>query len=258
MDRKFDMDSTNLYRDRIYRNYISSINPISITEALANFKSRAPYLIRLIKNGFPANLSSDILDLGCGSGALIYLANQLGYMNIIGVDVSSQQVEVAKNIGILNISEGDLFQKLLESPAESFDCVVTFDVLEHFNKNEIIKFVDEIHRVLRKQGIWIIHVPNGDSIFCGRILHGDFTHETAFTPSSILQLLNASGFNKVDIIEDSPVVHGFKSLMRNLLWRLIRRVLYLCLLIETGGIEREAVFSQNFLAIASKSKIRGA
>ena len=99
---------------------------------------------------------------------------------------------------------------------------------------------------------WIIHVPNGESPFGGRSRFGDFTHEQAFTRGSLTQLLLASGFATVACYEDAPAAHGAKSRLRALLWRLIRLALRLYLAVETGDTGRNAIFSQNLLAVAVK------
>jgi hypothetical protein len=117
---------------------------------------------------------------------------------------------------------------------------------------ELIYFIDEVHRVLRKGGKWIIHIPNAESPFAGRIRYGDFTHELAFTRVSITQLLKSSGFSLVTCHEDTPIPHGLKSAVRWLLWKVIRGTLRLYLGAETGAGEKACIFSQNFLTVAVK------
>ncbi|OPX35236.1 MAG: hypothetical protein B1H11_09415 [Desulfobacteraceae bacterium 4484_190.1] len=102
-------------------------------------------------------------------------------------------------------------------------------------------------------GRWIIHTPNAESPFGNRILFGDFTHELAFTRTSLAQILLASGFSRVGCYEDQPVLHGIKSAVRWILWRCIRGVLRLYLAVETGNTGRDAIFSQNFLAVGFKN-----
>jgi hypothetical protein len=86
----------------------------------------------------------------------------------------------------------------------------------------MIPLVDEVPRVLKPSGRWIIHMPNAESPFGSRILFGDYTHEQAFTRTSLGQLLRSSGFAREDCFEDSPVPHGLKSVLRTLGWRVIR------------------------------------
>lgn len=137
-------------------------------------------------------------------------------------------------------------------PDASRDAVVSFDVVEHFRKDELLSFVDEVRRVLRPGGRWIIHTVNGESPFFGRIRYGDFTHEMAFTRESMSQLLLSSGFERVQCFEDTPVPHGVKSSVRWLLWKGIRGGLRLWLAVETGDSGRSAIFTQNLLAVATK------
>jgi hypothetical protein len=81
----------------------------------------------------------------------------------------------------------------------------------------------------------------------------DLTHELAFTRTSINQLLLSSGFSNVQCFEDAPIPHGLTSVVRWLLWKVIRSGLRLYLAAETGDTSRSAIFSQNFLIVADKS-----
>lgn len=207
---------------------------------------------KLIREHFPVDREAMVLDLGCGHGALLHFAQNAGYRNAQGIDRSPQQIAAARKLGIAGVAEGDLFEALRTRPSGSVDAVVTFDVIEHFQKPELIRFVDEVHRVLREGGRWIIHAPNGESPFAGRMAYWDFTHELCFTRMSMAQLLMSSGFARVRCYEDAPVPHGVKSALRWLLWQVIRGTLLLYVTIETGAIDRECVFSQNFLAVAVK------
>src|SRR5207249_2866244 len=127
------------------------------------------------------NKDAAILDLGCGFGALIHFASQLEYRNIRGIDTAPQQVEIAQRLGITDVEQGDLWTALEAQAEASLDVVVTFDVIEHFTRDELLCFVDAVARALKSGGRWIIHVPNGESPFSGRIRYGDLTHELSFT-----------------------------------------------------------------------------
>jgi len=241
------------YRARIYRNYLGDAQKGKTQIGLDKFKSRAPYLKKIIQDHFPQYKEANILELGCGHGAFIYFMQLTGYKNVAGVDISSEQVRVAGELGIKGIIEGDLMDFLTTQSANSQDIVISFDVIEHFKKNELIPFVDEVHRVLRKNGKWIIHTPNGESPFFGRILYGDFTHEQAFTRQSISQILLSSGFKDVQCFEDKPVVHGVKSAVRRILWEVFRQGFLLFNASETGVWDRQSIFTQNLLVIAKRN-----
>jgi 2-polyprenyl-3-methyl-5-hydroxy-6-metoxy-1,4-benzoquinol methylase len=219
---------------------------------LEGLKPRLPYLQKLIRQHFPHNRNAAILDLGCGHGALIHLAQQAAYINLRGVDVSPAQVAAAKELGIKNVEQGDIMEVLANESDEAFDCLISFDLIEHFNRNELIPLVDQVHRVLKPGGRWIIHTPNAESPFGMRMHYWDITHELAFTRTSLSQLLLSSGFSLLDCYEDQPIPHGAISLFRWSLWKIIRLFLRFCLAIETGDTGRDAIFSQNLLAVAVK------
>ena len=169
-----------------------------------------------------------------------------------GVDGSTEQVEAAQRLGIEGVEQADIFETLSKEAPEALDCIVTFDLIEHFDRDELILLVDCIRRALGPGGRWIIHTPNAESPFGMRTRYGDLTHELAFTRTSLAQLLLSSGFSQVNFYEDQPVAHGVKSAARWVLWKGLRSLLRLYLAVETGDTGRDAIFSQNLLAVAFK------
>lgn len=244
--------TANTYRGRIYGRYVEARAETPAPKNLTGLKPRAPYLRRLIWQYFPSDRNAAVLDLGCGHGALIHFAREAGYLNVSGVDGSPEQVAVAKRLGIEGVAAGDLREALTAQQDASLDVVVAFDVIEHFTRDELLPFVDQVQRVLKPGGRWIIHVPNGESPFFGTIRYGDLTHELAFTRTSISQLLLCSGFADVRCFEDTPVVHGAKSALRWVLWKVFRGLLRLYIAAETGDAGRAHIFSQNLLAVARR------
>jgi SAM-dependent methyltransferase len=222
------------------------------SHAVEGLRPRAAQLRKLIRSYFPSNRSAAILDLGCGHGALIHFARDAGYQNIIGIDGSAQQVDAAQRLGIVGVQQSNMLEAIDSLETSSLDAVVSFDVIEHFRKDELIISVDHVLRVLRVRGRWIIHAPNEESPFGSRMRYGDFTHETAFTRESIFELLLSSGFSRVECYEDGPAVDGAASAIRWLLWKGIRAGLRLRLAIETGDLCENAVFTQNLFAFAIK------
>ncbi len=237
-------------RARIYRHYVHASGGALAPATPAGFAPRASSLRRLIKKHFPADRTVSVLDLGCGHGALAYFLGQAGYRNVLGVDASPEQVAAAGRLGIAGIQEGDLLETLRNLGSHSQDVIVAFDVIEHFSKDELLPFVDEVLRVLKPGGRWIIHAPNGESPFVGAIRYGDMTHEQAFTRVSLAQLLLASGFSRIECHESGPVPAGLKSAVRWLLWRGIHLLLRLWNAAETGDTGRDAIYTRNLLAIA--------
>jgi ubiquinone/menaquinone biosynthesis C-methylase UbiE len=100
-----------------------------------------------------------VLDIACGSGYGSKILSQKA-KNVMGVDVSKKSVDYAnKNFNSKNTkffwgNATDLgFIK-----EHSIDLVVSFETIEHLKNYE--RFLQEIKRVLKKEGILIISTPN--------------------------------------------------------------------------------------------------
>ncbi len=236
-------------RGRLYASYVSG-GQARAPASLADIESRAPYLRRLVSRHFPTERDASVLDLGCGSGALLHVAREAGFRNLRGVDTSAEQVEAAARLGIRGVEHGDLFEAVAALAEASEDVIVAFDVMEHLEKRQLLRFVDGVHRALKPGGRLLVHVPNAESPFFGAVRYGDLTHELAFTGDSLSQLLRASGFREVHCLEDQPVVHGARSAVRLVLWKAIRTLLRLAVAAETGSAGRAAIFTRNLLAVA--------
>jgi SAM-dependent methyltransferase len=237
----------------MYGSYVTARHDVNAPATLAGLRPRLPILRKLVRHHVPAEREVAILELGCGHGALLYALQQAGYKNLCGVDGSPEQVAAAQRLGIARVQQGDVMEVLSATAGGVFDVVVAYDLIEHFTKAELIPLVDEVHRVLKPGGRWIIHVPNAESPFGARMRYADFTHEQAFTRGSISQLLLASGFRSVQCFEDRPVMHGLKSAVRAVLWQCLRAGLLFYMAVETGSLDRRVVFSQNLLAVAIKA-----
>lgn len=242
------------YRQRIYASYLNARAEPLAPQTLAGLAPRVRQFRRIIRRHMPDDPQATILDLGCGHGTFLYALQQAGYACARGVDRSPEQVDAAQRLGVIGVTQGDSMSALADTEAGTLDVVIAFDLIEHLTKPEVVAFVDEVHRALRPGGRWIIHVPNGESPFGGKMRYGDFTHELAFTRISLTQLLKASGFTDVRCFEDRPVPHGLKSLIRAGLWRVIRAGLVFYIAVETGGTDRRAIFSQNLLAVAVRGQ----
>lgn len=238
------------YRSRIYVRYVEAASAKLAPATLDGLAPRRAALTRLIADHFPPQKDATILEIGCGHGALLYFAREAGYANLQGVDGSPSQVDAARRLGVHEVRSGELLPTLYGMPPASQDAVVAYDVIEHLTKDELIDVADEVLRVLKPGGRWIVHAPNAASPFCGVIAYGDLTHEQAFTPESLTQLFLSSGFRSATFHEDPPAAHGPASTARALLWPLVRFAYRAALMIETGMDHR--IFTTNLIAVATK------
>lgn len=238
------------YKKRLYDCYISSHTSRLHGEAtLSSIKRQFPVWKSYYGRFLPEDAASKILDLGCGYGGVVWWLQQLGYKDAHGIDISGEQIEKAAGLGIRNVEHGDIADSLKDT-REFYDVIMARDVLEHFDKCEILTILDLIFLALKKDGLLILKVPNGESPFGGRYRYGDFTHEIAFTRASLSQILRAIGFTDVVFRPEGPVPKDFFSFIRFILWKIIETILRSYLLAETGC--GSGIFTQNVIAVARK------
>ena len=192
----------------------------------------------------------NILDIGCGSGGFLLYLKSKGFSNLFGVDVSAEQVALAKKRGDLDIQEGDLIAYTEKADAAFFDVIIAKDIFEHLTLDELYRLGKELKRVLKPGGMIIGHVPNANGIFGMKIRYGDLTHVHAFNEKSLNQLFRALGFHGVRVIEDKPRSAGFiKNLIRRVMWEVLTFGYRLLHYIETG--ERKIALSSNISFLVS-------
>src|SRR3954447_8992271 len=95
-----------------------------------------------------------LLDVGCSSGALVAAAQTLGFI-AQGVEPAPRAAAAAQVAG-LNVRQGLLEEAAY--PAESFDAVTLFEVVEHVR--EPLPLLKEAYRVLAPRGLVLIGTGN--------------------------------------------------------------------------------------------------
>jgi ubiquinone/menaquinone biosynthesis C-methylase UbiE len=106
--------------------------------------------------------NKDVLEIGCGSGYGAYLLSQLQPKSYIGLDVMTEQVELARrNYPQFQFLIQDA-EDLSQFENESKDVVIIFGVLHHIPNWR--KAIDEIIRVLKKDGSLFLEEPRGVDI----------------------------------------------------------------------------------------------
>ncbi len=238
------------YRDKFYSKYVSGHASHLYGEAtLSDIKKQFPVWQKYFNGFLPKDKNAKIIDIGCGNGGFVWWLQDVGYFDASGIDISLEQVECAENLGIKNIERANL-SDFLSDKVEFYDAIFLRDVLEHFNKNEILDILGLIYKSLKKGGKIIAQVPNAENLLAGRLRYGDFTHELAFTKESIAQILSISGFKEINVYPQRPVVHGIKSFIRHFLWKCVEHCLRFYLLVETGS--SKGIFTQNLIICARK------
>lgn len=152
-----------------------------------------------------------ILDCGCGDGLFLVAISELSSCELHGLDGDERNIRLARNYlnnKAVKLVRGDITD--LPYKDEYFDKIYCTEVLEHVSDDE--KAVQEMRRVLRKNGTLIVTVPNHNYPFLwdpmnkilegltGKHIQGGFwagiwaMHLRLYKFSEIIQLIEKSGF----------------------------------------------------------------
>ena len=140
-----------------------------------------------------------VLEIGCGSGSMTKFLHDLG-AEIVGIDVSSKNLEVARNR--FGKSMENTFLKTngarLNFKNNNFDIVLSFDVLEHID--DVATHLREVYRVLGDGGLYLFETPNKlPSMLFDIFRYRSFTknrkvHVSLQTKKSLMRLLRKNSF----------------------------------------------------------------
>jgi 2-polyprenyl-3-methyl-5-hydroxy-6-metoxy-1,4-benzoquinol methylase len=240
------------YRKKFYDHYVSKQVRAGNTEpTAADYTLWAQGAERRFAGWLPEDKSAPILDMGCGAGNFLFALARLGYSSLTGVDLSPEQVALARRwCPKAKIIEADVFE-VLKANTGRYALVSGLDILEHFRKDEALTFLELAHKALFPGGRLILQTPNAASPFFGSVAYSDFTHEWFYSPRGLERILSMAGFAGYECRESGPFSHGFRSSVRSFLWRILRSGLRLYDLIETGG-ENGGVYTRVFVAAAVK------
>jgi 2-polyprenyl-3-methyl-5-hydroxy-6-metoxy-1,4-benzoquinol methylase len=235
------------YRSRIYADYATRFQDAKEVFDRAGSRRWGKAYDYYFRGWLPEDKGASIIDLACGGGKLLYFLRDRGYHQLQGVDISPEQVRLARQV-IPEVVELDILDFLVEH-RDRFDVILGLDIIEHFQKDEALRFLDGCCSALKPGGRLILQTPNGGSPWGGGIRYGDFTHEVCFTPDSITRLMQLSGFRNIEVREQGPIPWGYSAMStaRFLSWQAIRLGLKLWDVVETGNT-RSGIFSRVFLA----------
>jgi SAM-dependent methyltransferase len=192
--------------------------------------------------------AAPVLELGCGDGALLAYLAERGFLNVAGVDISPEQVAVARRRG-LDVDCADALAYLETRPL-SQAALIAVDVLEHLTRDELIRLAGGMFVALRPGGRLLIQTANGAGLFPGQVIYGDLTHQTVFTPGSLSQLLTQAGFCGLSFYETGPIPIRVRGKLNVALWHAIKALANAARSIETG--KRQAIWTENFICSAFK------
>lgn len=109
-----------------------------------------------------------VLDCGCGDGLYLTILTELSKGILCGFDLDSKGIEKA----YVHLKEKKVDFKIgdicsMPYSDNFFDKIIISEVLEHINDDK--KAVKELYRVLKKNGVLLITVPNHNYPFFGTL-----------------------------------------------------------------------------------------
>jgi ubiquinone/menaquinone biosynthesis C-methylase UbiE len=117
------------------------------------FVARRRLIVSLLETYSPADGSQKVLDIGCGTGAMLDMLQPFG--TVVGADFAPQALSFCRARGDYPLARADV--RRLPFADNSFDAVTAMDVIEHIDDDKAASA--EIFRVLRPGGRLFVTVP---------------------------------------------------------------------------------------------------
>ena len=188
-----------------------------------------------------------VLDIGCGEGFFLSLLSRVGMKEIYGVDKSENAIQFLRRRYGFNAFAGELHDANYQD--DFFDLITLWDVLEHIPNPRFT--LAEIRRILKKEGVLFIRVPNARYLLfkyfiCGRILKKEKcfipkVHYYNFSPKNLTKILKEEGFKHIDMRPGMPEIYGtfvrrflhcILYAMSLLIFTVVRRIPFTCFMVD--------------------------
>jgi SAM-dependent methyltransferase len=130
-----------------------------------------------------------ILDMGCGTGAMLDQLQELG--TEFGLDISATALQYCKNRGHQRLALG--VGETLPYRDGSFGGIVSLDVIEHIEDDA--RVVQSLHRVCAQGAVIVITVPATPWLWTTR--DDRLLHKRRYTRPQLVTLTRSAGFDVV-------------------------------------------------------------
>lgn len=199
-------------------------------------------------------INKNILDIGCGYGWFEFNILQKKFNKLVGVETAEKNLEIAKD----SIKHDKVFFEIgsaidLPFGDNSFDTVVTWEVIEHIPKNTENKMLQEVARVLKNGGIFYFSTPY-------KAIINNFTDPAwwlighrHYSTNKLITLLRKNGFEVLEIRKRGRYWDLFGSLNMYFSKWILRRA-PICSGFFNRKIDEEYKKGQGFSEIFIKAK----
>jgi len=101
-----------------------------------------------------------VLDIGCGWGSFAKYAAEKYHVNVVGITVSKEQVELARTLcaGL----PAEIRLQDYRAVNEKFDRIVSVGMIEHVGYKNYRIYMEVVHRCLENDGLFLLHTIGGN------------------------------------------------------------------------------------------------
>jgi SAM-dependent methyltransferase len=155
-----------------------------------------------------ASRTTDILDLGCGTGDWLDLLRDEG-LQARGVEINAVMLEACR-ARQLDVVEGDMLDYLHGLPDSCMNVITAFHLIEHIPFETMFELLNEVRRVLRPGGLVMLETPSPENLVVAACnFYSDPTHHKPVYPHTLTFVLKNMGFTDVRLqflhpVEGSP------------------------------------------------------
>jgi len=164
-------------------------------KSFSKSRPRLSYILGRIRAG------SKMLNIGVGGAFLEGLAVEKG-VDVYILDPNERSISKVRDLHNLGDKAQTGYSDNIPFDADKFDNVVMSEVLEHLSTEVLEKTINEVARVLKPNGAFLITIPFEEDLadglvvcpHCGDKFHR-WGHQQTFSMDRLRQLLSAEGFH---------------------------------------------------------------
>lgn len=161
-------------------------------------KSWQKVYVEYIKDAYNTNRDKVWLDIGCGRGEFISLLKEEN-IPYLGLDINSVNVDLCKSKD-LNVVKKDALEYLEEISDNSLCGISALQVVEHFDRDKIERFLNLCYNKISPLGKLIIETVNIKNKVALKNYFNDPTHNLPIMPEFLEMFLEFIGFREVFIL----------------------------------------------------------